>query len=189
MYNIFRVHTAPIALPENVVKITTVGSIPAELEEAIKIVKCKVQLDTNDGIKVVPTGSLICFEKSNQTPSGYNCQMVASPRTDLITIDGKVYIKPSIIHAMLIPDKNEVKPLWVEHSKLTYNGDGTATLHTAKGDFSGRIGIDFLLCHGLKKGGNYEVNILTTYDKSYTDYIVCDESGNDLCMLSALYPA
>lgn len=187
MFNIIRIHTPAVALPDNVVKISTLGTIPAELREAIHIVNCKLQLDTIDGIKTVPTGSLICFEKSEETSSGYNCWAVATPHTDLVAIDGVLYKKPSITHALLIPDKDEARPLWV--SNLTYNGDGTATLHTDEGNFTGRIGIDFLLCHGMKKGGKYKVSVLATYDKSYNDYIVCDESGKDLGMLSELYPA
>lgn len=189
MFNINRIHTRPVALPDNVVKITTTSSIPAELKGAIRVINCKVQIDTIDGIKTVPTSSLICFEKSNQTPSGYNCWLVAGPHTNLITIDGTLHIKPPITHAMLIPDKEEARPLWVARTNITYNGNGTATIHTADGDFSGRIGVDFLLCHGMKKGCNYNVSLLRRSDESYDDYIVCDESGQDLGMLSELFPA
>ena len=187
MLNIIRLHTKPEALPENVVKISTLGTIPANLREAVRIVNCRLLLDNVDGIQNVPTGSLICFEKSDLTSSGYNCWAVATPHTELITIDGVLHKKPPITHAMLIPDKDEARPLWV--SNLTYNGDGTATIRTAEGAFTGRIGIDFLLCHGMKKGGRYKVSLLATYDKSYNDYLVCDETGKDLGMLSEIYPA
>lgn len=189
MFNIIRIHTPAVPLPDNVVRISILTTIPAELREAIHIINGKLELDSNDGIKTVPTGSLIGFEKSDKTPSGYHCWVAATPHTNLISIDGVLCTKPIIRHSMLIPDKDEARPLWVAHSHITYNGDGTATIHTDEGDFTGRIGIDFLVCNGMKKNGPYNVSLLTRSDKSYNDFIVCDENRNPIGKLSDIYPA
>lgn len=189
MYKVIKVHHPAVPVPKNVVKITTLSTIPAELREAIHIAKCRLHLDTIDGIKVAPTGSIISFEKSEKTSSGYDCRVVATPHTVLINVDDTTFIKPTIMHAILLPDKDEVRPLWAVRSKLTYNGDGTATLHTNEGNFTGRIGTDFLLCHGAKKAGNYKVSILSPTDVSYNDYIVCDDDGKDIGRLADFYPA
>ena len=189
MYKIIKVHTPAIPMPTNVVKITALSTIPEELREAIRIVNCRLYVDTIDGIKVAPTGSIISFEKSEETSSGYDCRVVATPHTDLLNVNNVIFIKPTIMHAVLIPDKDEVRPLWAVRSKLTYNGDGTATLHTAEGDSTGRIGIDFLLCQDVKKAGNYKVSILSTYDEAYSEYILCDDDGKDIGKLVDFYPA
>ena len=188
MYNIIRIHTPAVKLQDNVVEISTLSTIPVFLRKAITLANHQLWLDNVDGLGNAPIGSVIAYEKSDLTYSGYNCWFVG--RTiDLVKIDGIFYTKPHIIHAMLIPDTDEARPLWVNSSNLTYNGDGTATLETDNGTVTGRIGIDFIISHGIKKNGKPNASILSPYDESYNDYIVCDNSGKDIGKLCELYPA
>ena len=186
-YNPIRIHCPRIAYEGNFVEVYTLASIPEFLSQAIRLDNHMLWLDNVEGRKCAPLGSVICYEKSDNTTSGYSCWSLGKLGFDLVKEDNIFYPKNRIIHAMLIPDKDEERPLWVIRSNLTYNGDGTVTMHTAEGDFTGRIGIDFLLCHGMKK--THITSLLTRHDEAYKNYIVCDENRNDVGKLCELYPA
>lgn len=174
MYNIISIHR-PVIQGQKTVQVYTLSTIPEFLREAITIVDCELHLDSIDGGEVAPLGALIGYEECGDlTPSGYNCWQIT---------------EPAKAQAMLIPAKEDVKPVWVNACNLIYNGDGTATLNTDGHNFTGRIGIDFILCHGMKSDGGPDASILATYDESYNDYIVCDKAGNDIGKLCELYPA
>lgn len=189
MYDIFHIHSRPVGHQNAAVEISTLSTIPEHLKEAISIVNCELWLDNDTGYKTAPIGSVICYEKSNQTVSGYNCWAIGKLGIDLTKKDGLFYTKPTIIPAMLIPAPEDPKPVWVHACHLIYNGDGTATLNTDGQNFTGRIGIDFLLCFGMKEDGLPKAGILATYDDSYNDYIICDQTGNDIGKLCEIYPA
>ena len=174
MYNTITIHR-PLKKSEATITINSISMIPEFLREAITVVDAKLQFDTISGKQTAPLGALLGYEEcGEQTPSGYNCWAV-TPLTK--------------INAMLIPAQEEVKPVWVNLCGLTYNGDGTATLKTPDGQSTGRIGIDFIVCHGMKSTGGPNASILATYDESYKDYVVCDEAGKDIGKLCELYPA
>lgn len=189
MYDIIHIHSRPVEHQSAAVEVSTLSTIPDALREAISVVNCELWLDNENGCQTAPIGSVICYEKSNKTASGYNCWAIGQLGIDLVKKDGIFYTIPVIFPAMLIPDKEDEKPLWVKSCNLTYNGDGTATLTTVHGPVTGRIGIDFLFCLGMTEVGNTKADILATYDESYNDYIVCDQNGNELGKLSELYPA
>lgn len=187
MYETIRIHSPAIAHQSNAVEVSTLSTIPEFLREAITLENYRLLLDNAQGYKSVPLGSVICYEKSDKTLSGYNCWSIGQIDIDLVKINGIFYKKPHIIHAMLIPAEDEAKPVWVNSCKLTYNGDGTATLNLENKSVSGRIGIDFILCHGMRKNGKQNASILATTDEAYNDYIVCDDSGKDIGKLCELY--
>lgn len=43
-----------------------------------------------------------------------------------------------------------------------------------------------LTLYGFKEDGKPDANILTKTEKSFSEYIVCDENGQDICQLSEL---
>jgi len=186
MYNIVRIHAQPVALPDNVIRVSTLSTIPEELRGSIQVINCKICLNDEDGPKIEPTGSLIAYKK---TPGGYNCWAVAGPHANIIQIGESLYVKPPKKHAILIPTQEEVIPLWAQRCNLTYNGDGTATLKTESSSITGRIGIDFLVCEGMGNGGKFFASILTREDPSYGNYLVSNDAGTDIGRLCELYPA
>lgn len=189
MYNIIHIHSPAVAYQNNAVEISTLSTIPEFLRDSVTLENHRLWLDNVKGCHSAPLGSVIRYEKSTKTTSGYNCWSIGQVDIDLVKIDGVFYKKPHILHAMLIPAKDEAKPMWANSCNLTYNEDGTATLKVDGHTVSGRIGIDFIMCHGMKKDGKSNVSILATTDESYNSYIVCDDSGKDLGKLSELYPA
>ena len=174
MYNIITIYK-PTKKSEAIINVNSLSMIPEFLREAITVVDAKLHFDTISGKQTAPLGICIGYEEcGDQTPSGYNCWQVKFPEKKL---------------AMLIPAKEDAKPVWVNLCNLTYNGDGTVTLKTAHGQSTGRIGIDFIMCHGMNPTYGPNASILDTYDESYNDYIICDKDGNDIGKLCELYPA
>ena len=96
--------------------------------------------------------------------------------------------KNAILHALLLPAKNDVKPIWVNSCLITYNSDDTATLKTDCGSSTGRIGIDFLLLHGMDEHGKPNVSLLSRNDNDFYNYVVCDIVGNIIGKLCDFYP-
>ena len=189
MYQVIRIHTPAVAHQNNAVVIHTLSTIPEFLREAITLVNHELWLDNEKGYQTAPTGSVIGYEKSDMTSSGYNCWFMGHA-AELMNIDGIFYTRPVTIHSIIIPDKDEARPVWAHSCDFIYNGDGTVTLKNNQGNcISGRIGIDFLLCQGMKNNGKVSATILTRDDESYNDYIVCDENGTNIGKLSELYPA
>lgn len=85
----------------------------------------------------------------------------------------------------------EYKPKMLATSKA--NADkfpgGIWKVKTDWGESSGKIGEAYWVLYGIKADGTPDVNILTKTEKSYQDYIVCDENGNDIGALSEIDPA
>ena len=186
-YNTIRIHT-PVKEYRNAVEISTLSTIPYFLKDAITLVNHELWLDNENGIQTAPLGVIVTYEKSDKTPSGYNCQVIGSA-LDFTKKDGIYYADPTVIHAMLIPSQEEARPVWVHSAGLTYNGDGTATLLTENGPMSGLIGIDFIVTSGMKKNGKPNASILARYDEDYSKYNVYDDNDNFLGTLAELYPA
>ena len=187
MYEIIRIHK-PVKEYRNAVEVSTLSTIPEFLREAVALEKHELWLDNEKGVQTAPLGSVIGYEKSDKTISGYNCWFIGNS-LDFIQNEGIYSTKPHVLQAMLIPAENEPRPVWVVSSGLTYNDDGTATLKAAHGFVSGRIGIDFIITSGMMKNGKPNANILARYDEDYDNYGVYDENDNIVGKLSELYPA
>lgn len=187
MYEIIRIHK-PVKEYRDAVEVSTLSTIPDFLSEAITLENHVLWIDNEKGIQSVPMGSVIGYKKSDKTPSGYNCWLIGNSY-DFIKENGVYRTKPLILHAMLIPAVDAPRPVWVVSAGLTYNGDGTATIQTAHGPISGRIGVDFIITSGMKKNGKPNASILARYDEEYGSYGVYDENDTIVGNLAELYPA
>lgn len=182
--NIIYIHE-PIKYYPNAVEVSTLSTIPAHLRDAITIENQRLLLDNIGGKNIVPMGSVIQYRKSDKTESGYDCRFIGFSGTDLVKVDGIFQTKKTPLHAYLIPSQEEDKRVWMKDCNITYNGDGTVTLKTLNGSFTGRIGIDFI----ATKNGKNGARIITRFDEAYDSFIVCDECRTDIGKLSELYPA
>ena len=124
--NLILIHTPPVEHQENTVTIHTVLSVPKFLKAALYLKDYKVWMESEDGLISAPLGSVIGYEKSEKTYSGYNCWPIGCLGSDLIRIDGLLYRNPYVAYGMLIPGPNDhiAFPLWVQRCKLVYNEDG-----------------------------------------------------------------
>lgn len=66
------------------------------------------------------------------------------------------------------------------------NDDGSWTIKTSWGESTGFPGECYWVLYGINEDGKPDANILTKTEKSFKDYIVCDDDGVDLGWLSEL---
>lgn len=174
---------------KDAIRVAKESDIPEFLRKTITIGDGILHLECVEGNETAPLGSVIGYEQSARTTSGWNIWCIGNAATNLVEVDGIFYKKATVFPAMLVPKAEDDQPDWAKGCKLTYNGDGTATIKTDWGFSTGRVGIDFLLLYGMKADGTPDANILTRGEMSYYDYIICNEKGDDIGKLADLYPA
>ena len=173
---------------KDAVRINTVADIPEILMGSIEIEEDDdtLHLTCVEGDEACPMGSVIGYETSENTPSGYNCWCIGNAVTNLIEIDGVFYKKATVLPAMAVTDEF---PEFLIGADITHNPDGSWSIKTDWGVSTGFPGQAYWVKYGTKEDGTPDANILTKTEKSYQDYIVCDEDGNDIGFLSEIDPA
>ena len=86
--------------------------------------------------------------------------------------------------AMLVTDKGI--PSFLSGADIRKNVDGSWSIKTSWGESTGFPGECYWVLYGINEDGTPDANILTKTEKSFKDYIVCDENGEDLGWLSEL---
>lgn len=167
------------------VRINGVSDIPEFLRGSIDIAHGNLYLTCVEGIEVCPLGEVVGFETSEKTPSGYNCWCIGNAETNLVEVDGVFYMKATVMPAMAITDEF---PEFLRGADITHNPDGSWSIKTDWGVSSGFPGQAYWVRYGTRDG-KPDANILTKTEKSYKDYIVCDENGVDIGLLSEIDPA
>ena len=131
-----------------------------------------------EGNEIAPLGSVIGWEKSDSTPTGYNVWVIGNADTNLIEKDGIFYTKPTIMKAEVVSD--EFSEILKGAKNITRNADGSWSIKTDWGISTGYPGKAYWVVYGIKEDGTYDVNILTKTEESYKQYIVCNEAGEDI---------
>lgn len=184
MKNIIYIHKT--AGKKDAVRISSSADIPEFLQETITIRGEKIHLGCVEGDEVCPLGSVIGWEQSNSTATGYNCWCIGNAAESLIEKDGTFYKKPVIYKAAPL---GETAPDFIRGANADKFPGGIWKVKTDWGESSGKIGEAYWVLYGIKADGTPDVNILTKTEKSYQDYIVCDENGNDIGALGEIDPA
>ena len=171
---------------KDAVRVTTAADIPDFLQESISIDGNKVKLVCVEGNETCPSGSVIGYEESDSTSTGWNCWCIGNAATNLIEKDGVFYKKATVFEAQALDDEF---PEFLKGAPITQNQDGSWTIKTSWGQSTGFPGKAYWVRYGTHEDGTPDANILTKTEKSYTDYIVCDESGQDVGRLCDIDPA
>ena len=173
------------------VRVSAPGDIPEFLKEKEAIELSDdglLHVTCVEGDEVGPLGSVVGYEESDNTASGYNCWFIGDPATKLDEIDGVFYTKsvekPPVYAAQLI---SEEFPKFLEGAEITRNPDGSWTIKTSWGASTGFPGQAYWVLYGTDENGT-DANILTKSEKSYRNYIVCDEDGVDIGWLYKIDP-
>ncbi len=83
---------------------------------------------------------------------------------------------------------DELYPDFLAGAEIRHNDDGSWTIKTDWGESTGFPGQAYWVLYGMNNG-TPDANILTKSEKSYNDYIVCDEQGKDIGFLCEIDPA
>ena len=76
----------------------------------------------------------------------------------------------------------------MEGAATKQNADSSWTIQTDWGESTGYPGKAYWVLYGTKADGSIDANILTKTEKSYRDYIVCDQNGHDIGFLYEIDP-
>ena len=169
---------------KDAVRVKRTQDIPDFLKEAIKVVDGKVQMQCVEGTETAEFGEVIGYEVSGNTPSGYNCWVIGNAATNLVEKDGGFYKKATVMKAVLVDE--EALPSFLFGAKVKKNDNGSWTIKTSWGESTGFPGECYWVLYGKNEDGTPDANILTRTEKSFKDYLVCDENGEDLGWLSEL---
>lgn len=171
---------------KDAVRVNTGSDIPEFLKDTIKVESESLILTCVEGTETAPLGSVIGYEESEKTGTGWNTWVIGNADTNLIEIDGVFYKKATIMKAQKVDEKF---PLFLEGADIRHNDDGSWTIKTDWGESTGFPGEAYWVLYGAKKDGSLDANILTKTEKSYNDYIVCDDDGQDIGYLVEIDPA
>lgn len=170
---------------KDAIRVNTATDIPEFLKDAIIVVNDnKIVLQCVEGAQFAEFGAVIGYEKTEHTSSGYNCWVIGNADTNLIEKDGAFYKKATIMKAMQVVEDGI--PSFLFGADVRKNEDGSWTIKTDWGESTGFPNKAYWVLYGRKEDNLPDANILTKTEKSFNDYIVCDENGNDLGWLSEL---
>ena len=171
---------------KDAVRISRVEDIPEFLRGSIDIARGVLYLTCLEGVETCPLGSVIGYEPSERTPSGWNCWVIGNAATNLVEIDGVFYKKATVMLAEPVTDEF---PELLKGAKITRNPDGSWSIKTDWGVSTGYPGRAYWVLYGVKPDGTLDANLVTKTERSYMEYIVCDEEGHDIGLLCEIDPA
>lgn len=169
---------------KDAVRVTKESNIPDFLKDAIKIVDGRIQMQCVEGTETADFGAVIGYEITENTPSGYNCWVIGNASTNLVEKNGVFYKKATVMKAQLVEE--DKIPDFLQGAEVRKNKDGSWTIKTSWGESTGFPGECYWVLYGTNEDGTPDANILTKTEKSFKDYLVCDEDGEDLCWLAEL---
>ena len=169
---------------KDAVRVSSNADIPEFLKGAVRVNGDKLEIECVEGNETANFGEVIGYEKSEKTNSGYNCWVIGNASTNLIEKDGVFYKKATVMRAAQVTEDSI--PSFLEGAEVRQNEDKSWTIKTDWGESTGRPYEAYWVLYGFKEDGKPDANILTKTEKSFSEYIVCDENGQDICQLSEL---
>lgn len=182
--NVIRIHKQA-GQKKDAFRAVSAESIPEFLNDTVTFDGNEFTLVCVEGTEHAPIGSVIGYEESSQTATGWNCWVIGNAATNLVEIDGIFYKKATVLEAQAVSDEF---PEFLRGAEIRHNSDGSWAIKTSWGESTGFPGKAYWVLYG-RDGEKVDANILTKTEKSYRDYIVCDEQGNDIGFLSEIDPA
>ena len=176
MYDTILIHKKA-GTRKDAVRIKRKRDIPDFLNNAIEIWNGKLYLQCVEGTEIAELGSVVGYEVSDHTPSGYNCWVIGNAATNLVEKNGVFYKKATVFKAALLSD---TIPDFLAGADVHKNADNSWSIKTSWGVSTGLSGEAYWVLYGTNEDGTPDANILNRTEKSFKDYIVCDSLGRDL---------
>lgn len=146
-----------------------------------------------EGELTCPLGTVIGYEQSDTTGTGYNVWPIGNADTNLIEEDGVFYQKPTVIQAELMGERPSDLTMgglfWRNLQSSPGKPRGSWTIVTDWGESTGMPGQAYWVRYGTKPDGTPDANILTMSEQSFQDYYVCEADGTLICPLAEYQPA
>ncbi|MCR4753870.1 MAG: hypothetical protein K5837_05690 [Candidatus Saccharibacteria bacterium] len=108
-------------------RVTKEADIPDFLRESVRVPGDTIQITCVEGDEECPVGSVIGYEGSQTTSTGYNCWCIGNAATNLVEIDGALYKKATIMEAALL---TEEYPEFLKGAEISRNDDGSWSIKT-----------------------------------------------------------
>lgn len=185
MSEIIKIHKAA-GKEKAAVRINCVADIPEFLKSSIDIARDMLFLTCVEGNEQAPLGSVIGYEQTENTHTGWNCWWIANADTNLIEKDGKFFTKATILEATPITDE---APELMAGANIWRNDDGSWSYGASWGTQTGWPGKAYWVKSGETEDGTPKGYILTKSEETYGAFIVCDDDGNDIGLLCEIDPA
>ena len=171
---------------KDAIRVDSAEDIPEELRSTIKIVNGELELVCIEGNERCPLGSVIGYEVSNKTATGYNAWNIAAWKDLLDEPEpGVFYTRPVVLEAEPI---TEEYPTLLQGADISKEGK-VWTLQTPWGPQNGEVGQAYWVRTGTAEDGTPKGYILAKDTESYQLFYVCDQNGNIGRKLSELDPA
>lgn len=90
---------------KDAVRVNNEADIPVFLQDSIIVNGDKLTLICVEGVETAPLGVVVGYEKSNSTPTGFNCWVIGNADTNLVEIDGVFYKKATVLQAQPVDDE------------------------------------------------------------------------------------
>lgn len=107
---------------KDAVRVNNEADIPVFLQDSIIVNGDKLTLICVEGVETAPLGVVVGYEKSNSTPTGFNCWVIGNADTNLVEIDGVFYKKATVLQAQPVDDEF---PEFLSGADIRHNEDGS----------------------------------------------------------------
>lgn len=163
-------------------RVTNHESIPDFLRETVTIgTDGLVHLRCVEGDETCPLGSVIGYEKSPNTGTGYNTWVIGNAATNLIEEDGVFYKKATVMQAEFVSDEF---PEFLAGASIRRNDDGTWTITTDWGESTAIPGDALWVRYGTKPDGTPDANAVSMRERAYFEYYLCEPDGTIIDLLA-----
>lgn len=157
----------------NAIRISQESDIPDFLSESVLIQGGKIFLNSSE--KTAPLGSVIGYEKSDTTKSGYITWHIINPDTCLVEVNRNFYQKAKVFLASPVTHHF---PKFIDGANIIRNSDGSWSIITDFGISTGFPGKAYWILSGKKEDGTPDANIISNYEDYYAcDYVTGEEIG------------
>lgn len=172
---------------KDAIRINAHRDIPKFLSKTISVYGNVVTFfnrESETGIEKAPVGSIIGYEKYEQSPSGWNAWWIEDESL-LNEINGEFYVKPVSLKVLPVSDKF---PEFMRGADIVRSDDGTWTFNVYGGQIA-HPGKDYWVQTGVDSKGTPQGYILGKDTPSYESLVLLNENGEIANLLCCLDPA
>lgn len=157
----------------NIARVCSEADIPAELKNSIVINGGKIELATcKEGKEVCDLGLYVAWEKSDKSPTGWNCWCKTNGFDTIDEVNGRYFERTQPVQAQVIVFGDSI-PDFMSGATIDTEEDGTVHLTAEWGVQTAHPGEKYMYL--AYQDGTFA--LLDLESNSAGQYYICDESG------------